>query len=415
MEKPPSNERGAILILAAVALFTLVAFSAIVTDYGILWTARGQAQTAADAGALAGAQSIGNNQPEAASRAAASALARATPVWGVATDPADVIVSDLPYACPASAGGGDACIRVDVIRGAQDADGVQHTNALPVFFATLLGISQQGVRATATAQAASGNAVNCVKPWAVADKWLDTSGPTPWDQMDMWEPAAGDVYRPPLAPETSPTGFSLANDRGVQLALKAGTVGTWSAGWTQEVDFGCVGSDCYREAIAGCPAWIPTVGLWAGQPCDDTDDVNPALGCVSSKTGMSQGPTDQGVGDLVDLDAGAYWNDADNTVVTSYAKSPREVPIILFHTSDYAASGCTGTNCVVKVVNVMGFFVEGMCDDVAAQNRLEPTTFCDEPNKTVVGRLVAHTAQYRGGAGESSEGASFLQVFRLVR
>jgi hypothetical protein len=292
---------------------------------------------------------------------------------------------------------------------------VQHTNSLPVFFGSMLGITDQGVRATATAQAASGDSINCVKPWAVADKWIDTSGPTPWDQWDVWEPP-GDVYRMPLLPETNPTGFTLANDRGMQMALKAGTVGTWSAGWTQELDFGCLGSDCYREAIATCPSWIPTVGLWGGQECDDPTDHNPEQGCVSAKTGMSQGPTSLGVGDLLALDAGAYWNTSTNQVVTSFInKSPREVPIVLFHTSDYAASGCSGTNCVVKVVNIMGFFVEGMCNDVMAQGRLDATTYCDEPDKTVVGRMVASAAQYRGGRGESPPGTSFLQIYRLVR
>ena len=58
METPLSNERGAVLILVAVAVFTLIAFSAIVVDYGILWASRGQAQTSADAGALAGAIDI---------------------------------------------------------------------------------------------------------------------------------------------------------------------------------------------------------------------------------------------------------------------------------------------------------------------------------------------------------------------
>ncbi len=75
------SERGAILIMAAVCLFVLVAFSAIVVDYGILWTSRGQAQTSADAGALAGALAIGKGQTNAVSRDAASVIARQTPVW----------------------------------------------------------------------------------------------------------------------------------------------------------------------------------------------------------------------------------------------------------------------------------------------------------------------------------------------
>ncbi len=412
-----SSERGAVLIMAAVALLCLVAFSAIVVDYGILWAARGQAQTSADAGALAGAQAIGGGESNAVSRATASVVAREMSVWGEPTAPGDVVVSNLPYPCPASAGGGTSgCIRVDVLRGTQDDAMVQHTNTLPVFFATMLGITSQGVRATATAQAAQGNSVNCIKPWAVADKWLDTSGPTSWDQMDLWEPGAGDVYRAPLAPETDPTGFSLANDRGIQLALKAGNVGTWSSGWTQEIDFpGHPGSAEYEDAIRGCPSWIPTVGLWAGQQCLDPDDTDPERGCVGIKTGMSQGPTSDGVGDLVDLDGGAYWDDLNDRVVSTQAKSKRIVPIVLFHTADYVASGCSGTGCMVKVVNIMGFFVEGMCDTVASQGRLDPDTFCDTPDKTVVGRLVSHESQFRGGSGESSSGAAFLKIYRLVR
>src|SRR5213083_2374446 len=48
-------ERGAILIQVAISILALTAFAAFVVDYGVLWVARGQAQNAADAGALAGA------------------------------------------------------------------------------------------------------------------------------------------------------------------------------------------------------------------------------------------------------------------------------------------------------------------------------------------------------------------------
>ena len=34
-----------------------------------------------------------------------------------------------------------------------------------------MGITSQDVRATATAQVITGNAVECMKPWAIADKW----------------------------------------------------------------------------------------------------------------------------------------------------------------------------------------------------------------------------------------------------
>src|SRR4030095_755286 len=53
-----SSERGAVIIQMAVCLLVLLAFSAFVVDYGVMWASRGHAQTAADAGALAGAISL---------------------------------------------------------------------------------------------------------------------------------------------------------------------------------------------------------------------------------------------------------------------------------------------------------------------------------------------------------------------
>ena len=65
----------------------------------------------------------------------------------------------------------DTCIRVDVYRN-QDAG-----NPLPVWFGQLLGLVDQGVRATAIARASFGNASDCLKPWAVIDRW-DEHWPT---------------------------------------------------------------------------------------------------------------------------------------------------------------------------------------------------------------------------------------------
>ena len=52
------DDRGAIIIHVALALLALIAFSAFVVDMGAMWVSRGQAQNAADAGALAGAVAL---------------------------------------------------------------------------------------------------------------------------------------------------------------------------------------------------------------------------------------------------------------------------------------------------------------------------------------------------------------------
>src|SRR5512132_1524234 len=52
------SESGISLIHVGLLLFVMMGLSMFVTDYGILWLARGQAQNAADSGALAGAISL---------------------------------------------------------------------------------------------------------------------------------------------------------------------------------------------------------------------------------------------------------------------------------------------------------------------------------------------------------------------
>ncbi len=53
------SQEGAVFVQVGIALFVLMAFNVFVLDYGMLWVARGQAQNAADAGALAGAVARG--------------------------------------------------------------------------------------------------------------------------------------------------------------------------------------------------------------------------------------------------------------------------------------------------------------------------------------------------------------------
>src|SRR5688572_12982120 len=215
------NERGAVIIHVALALVALLAFCTFVFDQGVMYVARRQAQNAADAGALAGAVSM-MNEPGAltlADQTARHFAGRSNAVWGAQTADADIAVSPLPMTCPPDVGGGEGCIRVDLFRGTPDRSATQHTNHLPTFMGHLVGIDRQGVRATATAQVAAGNSVNCIKPWVVVDKWVDNSAgqgtnPNGWDQMDSFDAGVDQYVRP---------GFTASgpnNDIGLRLMLK---------------------------------------------------------------------------------------------------------------------------------------------------------------------------------------------------
>ena len=161
-----ASERGAVLVHVAIALIGLMAFSTFVIDYGIMWTARRQAQNSADAAAMAGAISLAyvDFDDQAQARQAALDVAVLNNIWG--TDP-DITPADVtfPVCPPGSPGAGtNSCIRVDVFRN-QRAGG----NPLPVFFGRLVGVPNQGVQATATAEALFGNTTDCVKPFAIPD------------------------------------------------------------------------------------------------------------------------------------------------------------------------------------------------------------------------------------------------------
>ena len=104
----------------------LLAFSAFVLDYGVMWTARRQAQNAADAGALAGATARGYDDyddppdsggivPQIASNVAAANL-----IWN---QPGTTVVT---FDCPAGVTG--RCVRVDVYR-----NGENGSSSLPTF------------------------------------------------------------------------------------------------------------------------------------------------------------------------------------------------------------------------------------------------------------------------------------------
>src|SRR5438045_1215838 len=57
------SESGISLIHVALLLFVMMGLSMFVTDFGVLWLARGQAQNAADAGAHAAAVSLAFDNP----------------------------------------------------------------------------------------------------------------------------------------------------------------------------------------------------------------------------------------------------------------------------------------------------------------------------------------------------------------
>ena len=183
-----AGQQGAVVVQAAIGMVTLLGLSVFVVDYGILWLSRQQAQNAADAGAVAAA--VARAYDDAADPPSttgivgksAEQMVTANPVWFA---PASYVLS---FGCPPELGTSVPCAKVDVYR-----DGTFSSTPIPTFFGPVLGITSQGVRATATAQVAVGNSTPCLKPWAIPDRWTEHR---PVDKS--WAP--GDVFERYLEP-----------------------------------------------------------------------------------------------------------------------------------------------------------------------------------------------------------------------
>lgn len=431
-----SSERGAVLIHVAIALLGLVAFTTFVVDYGVMWVSRGQVQTAADAGALSGAVALAFDNPTdfPGAKEKARAVALRNLVFGQAPD---VQLSDVTFpACPPGAPGPpDKCVKVDAFRNQA------RNNPLPMFFGNLVGRGSQGVVATATAQIISGTQTECLKPWAVIDRWdeFDPNGAEPdypnadpdfnaqstFDRYSTGQgnlpPQEDDLYVPP-GPTTTGTGFTLPADHGRQFAVKTdtNTNAEVSPGWFRAIRVprldGLNGGSVYRDNIESCGG-LPN-GYAAPATVCPTNITNADMaywatqGCYATEPGNMVGPTRQGIDTLVARDAGASWSNGGivGSLFTPATSSPRVVPIGVIDINHFMAQDPNGANGVLKMVNIYGFFIEGM-GDVDAQGNI---TCCSNSGKAVVGRIMTIPGL---GSGSSTipTAASFLNRVILVR
>jgi Flp pilus assembly protein TadG len=407
------TERGAIIIQVAVALLGLTLLSAFVIDNGVRWASRGQAQNAADAGALAAVTTLAANPGDGvAARQAAFRTVKQNLIWGESLADADIIVPDpLPSLCP---DGTYSCAKVDVFRGAKDLTNVQHTNYLPTFFANIAGISTQGINATATAEVESGNATNCLKPWFIPDRWNDANGDGTYD--------AGDSYVPPSAGQTT-TGYTasligtivtLANgDPSSAIApsvyYQADLDGNGAANYANNIT-SCVGiikeiNPLYPVSDA-CPANSP-----ASCYCPDGQD-DP--GCVNFKNGRDPVKSAQAAQALIDADPYATPNadgSISNTCATNrtcpapyqnFTISPRIVPVALFDPSYYSALNNQSGNLTLPIVNIMAFFLDSAVQAGTDKGQL-------------TGTLVGDASLFLASAGKAGPGNSFLRTPGLIR
>ncbi len=374
-----NGERGVTLIIVALALTTLVILSAFVVDFGVLWLARAQAQSAADAGALAGATALvydnetdfsvnGPAYRSASQVAAANAVFGGTHGVEVFVDPSATWDPPKPTVCQTYGG----CVQVNVYQ-----DGTHGSALLPTYFAQAFGVASQAIKATATARAAEANGSGCMRPWFITDKYIDSNGNNQYD--------GGEAI----------PGYRVPDDIGAAVTFHLNG-GPSSYG---QLDVGAGGNDI-RDAIRYCYSGRETFAI--GQT-------------ALTKPGNTLGPERQGIDSLFDWDGSARWDGSD--VVDSCAntgtcscppgecpyggqQSPRVVQAAICSPAEAQCSGANPGAGTITITNILSFFITGYTE---AAGNLE------------IHAIIIDSAGLQVPGGSVGPGQSFIQVPILVR
>jgi Flp pilus assembly protein TadG len=382
LRKSAKDDSGFSLVFVAVGMMGFVGVSMLAIDVGMLMTARSQAQNSADAGALAGATALVYNDWDdrsATGPAVRNALAgsRGNKVMDGSVD---IQVADVEF--PNDPTGQPNRVKTTVYRDASRG------NPVSTLIAQYFGIKTANVVATATAEASPADAMTCVLPFTIPDRWREVQTPAfdPEDSFDLFADKKStarmsnpDVYIGPDDPATY-TGYDAERDKGVRVRLKANNDTQLAPSFYYPYAMpGNTGADDYREAIGGCNTTLMRFG--------QTYDPEP---------GNMVGPTNQGMADLIALDPDARWDEATNRVISSKSPSPRVRAIPLFDPEYYADGKQNGRNASLKFVNYLGFFIEEM------------------QGNEVYGRITPIGGLRKGG-GSPAPAAAFPRSIRLVQ
>lgn len=342
-----SDQQGVASVMVALSIAALMGLTALAVDLGQAYLKRGELQTAADAGALAGANSL---------------LAEGEDHTDLRTIVTNYVHKNLVEADqPAVAlTDSDIVFMRDGVPTNYDANQVEVTvtlsserkNALSLHFGKLIGVPTMDIQVVARAGVVGMCSSKCVKPFVVPTKFT-------WDdQAAMGTSFANNGQLDTDSPEEIASveiqGYNQ-NDMGTQIIIKPGDPKlTIAPGQYNLVDLPPVnkgtpitGADAVRENIAGCTGSSSTHTVGPG------DELN-------LEPGNSKGPVAQGTTDLIGQDPYAHWNSTTKSIEGSLHSDPLDSPrvaIMAFY--DPRQPPISGRNSIF-VYELGAFFIESV-------------------------------------------------------
>jgi Flp pilus assembly protein TadG len=355
------SERGSTVILVAVSLVVIFAFAVLAVEGAILMTTRTQLQAAADAAALAAATGLLEGSEATAINRAIN-FASYNSATQVTSSPVVITAADVTFPDP-------RMVRVRTHRTRATGD------AIRTYFVRILNPAsdnQAEMTAVPAATVFDACGAQCLRPWAIPDRWADANANGVYDDGELYDPLI--------------TGYKAPGDVGASIVLKSGNPQqAIEPGIFYPVNYPpldkypgqspLTGGDWYRQWIYDCTPYLIEI--------DDRLQLEP---------GNMVGPTMQGINDLIAQDPGARWDTTDQKIVNSaYGRSPRIGLVPLF---DPQLPPTSGRN-YVTISKIGAFFIEST-----------------GPGSQVNGRFVQITAQ--GTPCETNTGSSLVQGLQLI-
>ena len=350
-----TDETGMSMVFVSVGFMAFFAATTLAIDVGLMMSARAQAQNAADAGALAGATAFVYNDFD--NRTESGPAVQSAINTGkrnkVLGGDVEILPADVTF--PIGSGGQYDRVQVNVRK-----------NNIPTLIANIFNVPFFDITATATAEAAPANAMTCVKPFTIPDKWIENSSP-PWtinSTFDRYDNKGNvipnaDVYIKPSATYKTWT----QDDAGTLFYIRAGSGNniepTFYYSWKMP---GAIGGSYYQDNIQGCNP--TTIGL--NLP-------------MVQEPGNMVGPTTAGVQALIDQDPTARWDTYQQRVISPFGQSPRVFPIPLYDPQVFEDGKQNGRTADLVSRNWIGFFVERLQGN-EVYGRLVPIVGVIDPN-----------------------------------
>ena len=172
------DERGMTLVMVATGMIAFLSATMLAVDVGMLMVARTESQNAADAGALAGAVALAFDDLRRPHSHRSGCPQRDRGRHRGRQQRHER--GGVGHRRRTSRFRQSTQVRVRVQR--SSARG----NPLSTFIAPMFGIDTVDIGAVATAEVSPANAMTCVKPFTVPDKWIERQTP-PWDPDDTFD------------------------------------------------------------------------------------------------------------------------------------------------------------------------------------------------------------------------------------